>query len=203
MQQVQYCPDTKDKEISAPPSQNFSFPTKNRRQHVRLFIVRVTLCSFVWKSHHQRTFFFTADRFPSIIRRSPVVRSIQMMISPIEDAIETIKEKNQELREVIHGVKIQHRWSNDLTTSLQSKIPDLRFISLDALEGVTSTFTARFYREEFLSNENNAHLVRKFQRALQLQCDVLAEGLQLHKMHVPANLLGLQHKLEGEEHRLV
>jgi hypothetical protein len=60
-------------------------------------------------------YYITEDTFPTIHRRSSIIKTAVVEVSPIENAIKSMKEKNQELLELA----IKHDPSSDHLPPIQ------------------------------------------------------------------------------------
>lgn len=172
----------------------------------------------VWSA---QVFVVTEDTFPNLQRRLEIVQVSEIVRSPLENATLAVSAKNAELAEIVAKISASQAimmasQSSAAAAAASSNNSDTKVDRLSmALNGILDAAvnggTAK-YRGAFLSSKNieSARANRKLlehisdlQRALMSQLQVVARGLSLHAELCPANLLGLQKRLESQYERML
>lgn len=70
----------------------------------------------------KNTFVVTKDSFPTVHRCSPVIERIEIELSPIEASIKVVRDKNEEVSQMIEKTEITGQWKSSLTMCLKGRI---------------------------------------------------------------------------------
>lgn len=141
----------------------------------------------------KKTYLFTKESFPTFFRRSEIIRTVSIELSPIENAIKIIKDKNKQLSNIAETTKQKNTYSGQFTMALNGVIDA-------AVAGGVSQLADVFFSADFiLAHPDKAEYVRKLRFVLETQCGILEEALRFHKTIVPEKMIGLHKKLEGKK----
>jgi hypothetical protein len=120
--------------------------------------------------------FLAANSFPTIVRRKRVIKTVDVLLSPIENAVKNIEDKNSELMELV----ISHRLdakpdTNKLSMQLNGTIDA-------AVMGGVGKYISAFFNKEFVvSNPKSLEALKRLQRAMEKQLVVLEKGLHMYR----------------------
>jgi len=132
------------------------------------------------------------DAFPSIYRRSLISKTKEIEITPVENAVNSIKSKSSELSEGITRYENSPKYESTFTMLLKGIIDA-------AVNGGVTKYKEAFFTQEYLnSNPQNSKYVDELKDALNQQQKIVGSGLQLHAKRVPEELMGLQKQLEEQ-----
>lgn len=136
-------------------------------------------------------YYITEDTFPTIHRRSQIVRKEVIETSPIENAYNAMKEKNKELEEFTIRMRNDQEQLQRFTMVLQGTINA-------AVNGGTEKYKDAFFNEEFEREnpEKLVSLVKLLKEELAKQLSILEEGMTIHKKKCTAEMVGLHDLLE-------
>jgi len=113
-------------------------------------------------------------------------------LSPIDNAVDTIQKKNNELLEIITKHENGKENISPFTMVLKGVIDA-------AVNGGVSLYQEAFFTTEYLKeNPDKQAAVTKLKQTLNEQIDILAKGLAIHAKICPEDLGGLQEQLEGQ-----
>jgi hypothetical protein len=156
-------------------------------------------------------FFITKDKLPTHLRRSEIeeVKEVtrisfshqklttttttkQVILSPIDNAIDSILKKNQELLEII----TTHENGKD---NISPFTMVLKGVIDAAVNGGVSMYQDAFFTAEYAKeNPTKQPSVQKLKQALAEQMDILAKGLSIHGKICPEDMSALQEQLEAQ-----
>eukprot|EP00736_Rhodelphis_marinus_P004252 Rmarinus@m.2576 len=139
------------------------------------------------------TFLVTRDSFPTIRRRSLIVDVHEHTLSPVENAIVNLEQKNEESRNLINTFSVHSDRQGDCgpLTMLLNGVVDA------AVNGGVGKYQDAFLNASFArsdpANPQHAHTLRM---CLKEQLQIIENGLELHKRICAADMLPLQDHLE-------
>jgi len=172
-----------------------------RQNDVNVFVYSKPFKKTLVKSNNEfkdlwvrNTFYFTEDTFPTVQRRSIIVRQETTELSPIECAYKTILEKNKELKDLIekHSPERPPPFPplGELTMVLKGAIDA-------AVNGGTELYKDAFFNAQFeQENPDKKHLVAVLKEALATQIEELEAGLIVHKQRCSPEMMSLHQLLE-------
>ncbi|XP_028391608.1 dedicator of cytokinesis protein 1-like [Dendronephthya gigantea] len=139
----------------------------------------------------ERTCLQTKYRFPGILCWFEVTHISRYEITPLNLALETMEQKNQELKTLISRYKKNPQQNiNPLSMSLNGVIDA-------AVMGGIANYTKAFLSQEFLmQNPNDAHSVDRLKQLIIDQYDILKSGMAVHKELVTDALRPFHDQLE-------
>ncbi|KYQ90993.1 DOCK family protein [Tieghemostelium lacteum] len=141
----------------------------------------------LWIKNH---FLFTESSFPTIHRRSEVIKKSQVDLSPLENAINSVSQKNEELDEMVKKYERSPQLNlNPLAMALNGSIDA-------AVNGGVSLYKDAFFTT-VTTNKNTLDFRLKLVNELKKQVDILGKGLHIHSQRCPEELRGLHEKLES------
>lgn len=129
--------------------------------------------------------------FPGTLRRGEVKKCTQCERSPIENAIQTVRAKNAELRAILDRYREASGGANisPLTMALNGVIDA-------AVNGGTEMYTSAFFSPAYLTgNPDAVRSAKELDSELRKQWKTLQEGLDVHEKLVPAELRPLHDKM--------
>jgi hypothetical protein len=141
-------------------------------------------------------YFATKEIFPGVVRRSEVVSQSSAELPPIDNAINTIIDKNAELEKMIDTFSSPGGNSNvsPFTMVLKGVIQAAVNGGVDMYE---QAFLNPTYEAEHPKDKDKINLLRSL---LDHQVEVLDRGLKVHQMVVSADMADLQDQLESTIH---
>ncbi len=138
----------------------------------------------------KKFFMVTAVPFPSYRKRQPVVEMREVDISPIQNAVSDIEAKNVSLIALTAQAARDPGQLGPLSLLLNGIIDA-------AVNGGTRIYTQLFLSPLYATNRpQDAELCSRLRLMLVEQVEKAAEGLVVHRMSCPEQLLGLQSKME-------
>ncbi|EGC34574.1 hypothetical protein DICPUDRAFT_34798, partial [Dictyostelium purpureum] len=141
----------------------------------------------LWIKNH---FLFTHSSFPTIHRRAEVIKKQVVDLSPIENAINSVFTKNEELDEMVKKYEKNPQLNlNPLAMALNGMIDA-------AVNGGISLYKEAFYQVAEAYRPQKQFL-SKLSSELTRQSNILECGLQIHSKRCPDELRGLHEKLES------
>ena len=142
-----------------------------------------------------KTYFSTEETFPTVLRRSEVVDIQTIEISPIESALNDVREKTKELN------ILKVRYTN-LSQTGQAVSTNALAMSLDSAVDAPGNGGISLYREAFLSpvylveNPDRADQVQKLREAIDEQVRTIDACLKLHRALCPEEMKPFHETLE-------
>jgi len=145
---------------------------------------------YLWVIMH---YYLTEDTFPTIHRRSEVVRHHEVELSPVDNALAVMTSKNNELREMIE------RYQKSSEANISPFTMVLKGIISADIGGGTKLYKEAFFSKEFLTKHpEKVEVVQLLQLSVGTQLDLLERGLALHKQLCTADISALQYSLEQQ-----
>ncbi|KAJ6238153.1 dedicator of cytokinesis [Anaeramoeba flamelloides] len=136
-------------------------------------------------------YMITEDYFPTTCRRLKVKESKTIEISPIQNGVNSIENKNEDLISII--TKYQ-------TETIQNTNPfsmALNGVIDAAVNGGVQMYVDAFFQQKYLvDNPENEHLVAKMKQLLTNQLYILNVGLRLHNRLCPDNFRPFHDKMK-------
>lgn len=137
------------------------------------------------------TYYITQEKFPTMYKRSEVIKKLTKETTPLENAIVQIHEKNLEIRRItlVHS-SLDASSSSHFTMVLKGVIDA-------AVNGGTKLYIDAFLSQQYISS-NPTHLnsCKKLQQLIREQEQLLENGLNIHRKLCSMDMLGLQEQLE-------
>ncbi|KAN0033588.1 hypothetical protein ACTFIV_000049 [Dictyostelium citrinum] len=141
----------------------------------------------LWIKNH---FLLTDSSFPTIHRRAEVIKKLHVDLSPIENAINSVSSKNEELDEMVKKYEKSPQLNlNPLAMALNGSIDA-------AVNGGISLYKEAFYQVPEPYRPQKPFLT-KLSSELTRQANILECGLIIHSKRCPDELRGLHEKLES------
>lgn len=141
----------------------------------------------LWIKNH---FLLTDSSFPTIHRRAQVIKKLHVDLSPIENAINSVSSKNEELDEMVKKYEKSPQLNlNPLAMALNGSIDA-------AVNGGISLYKEAFYQVPEPYRPQKPFL-SKLSSELTRQANILECGLIIHSKRCPDELRGLHEKLES------
>ncbi|EFC46922.1 Ded_cyto domain-containing protein [Naegleria gruberi] len=118
----------------------------------------------------------TGDAFPTIVRRKNIISRKQAVLNPIENAIKNIEDKNVDLNELVLNHMVDTKPdTKQLSMSLNGTIDA-------AVHGGINKYIDAFFVPDWIQeNPQEIHNVKRLQRALAVQLEVLEKGLEMYR----------------------
>ncbi|KAJ3316204.1 hypothetical protein HDU76_001989 [Blyttiomyces sp. JEL0837] len=160
----------------------------------------------------EKTVLVTADSFPCLARRSEVVKTIVLELSPIENAVIAVRTKNRQLRGlertfetvalgVLEDSSISSGGKRLSAPGSGSKSINLFTMALNGAVDAPVNGGIPMYRRAFLSetfrkaNPQFSGMVEMLERAIDEQVDILNRCLAIHEVIVPSQMRPLHETL--------
>jgi len=141
----------------------------------------------------KNTHFQTNDMFPTIRRRSEVVRMWESETNPLENAINILQTKNEELDALIAKYSAQ----NASQIQLSPFTGALNGVIDAAVSGGVAVFQRTFLTKEYeKENPNSGEMLEKLKQKISEHVEIMGEGLVVHARLCSDDMLGLQQQLE-------
>lgn len=138
-----------------------------------------------------KTFVQAEDEIPSIRRRIPVKKLTEQLITPLQNAVNSISDKNVHVAGVITTVH------NDLQHNVSDLTMNLNGIIDAAVMGGIAKYREAFFDGVYLAaHPDERGLGIQFKRALETQLDVVEKGMECFDEYCPENLLPLKEHLD-------
>ncbi|EGG21230.1 SH3 domain-containing protein [Cavenderia fasciculata] len=138
-------------------------------------------------------YYILQDSFPTIHRRSEIVRRYEVELSPIDNAVNSVMSKNTELNEM----SIKHENGNDTNISPFTMI--LKGVIDAAVNGGVNMYKQVFFSKEYLvDNPDKKETVDRLKSALSQQVIILEKSLAIHAKVCSLEMGGLQEQLEKQ-----
>ncbi|XP_046628912.1 dedicator of cytokinesis protein 1 isoform X2 [Neodiprion virginianus] len=139
----------------------------------------------------ERTVLVTSYPLPGILRWFPVTSSKTYLVSPLQNAIETMEATNKDLRDLI----IQYRADSTLTLNPLSM--KLNGVLDPAVMGGVDNYEKAFLNPEYRdSHADHSSELLKLESLIAEQIPLLGIGLELHKARAPTELGPFHQKLD-------
>jgi len=139
-----------------------------------------------------KKFFITEDKFPSIHTHLEIVEIIEVMLSPIENAINNVKAKNKELKQLIK----KHQTPDNINRG--PLLMTLSGVIDAAVNGGVAKYQQAFLAPQFEKNNPAiAKLIIELKGAIHEQMDLCDEGLKLNAVVCAEDMKALHSKLEA------
>ncbi|XP_070136941.1 dedicator of cytokinesis protein 1 isoform X2 [Drosophila bipectinata] len=139
----------------------------------------------------ERTELLASFPLPGVLRWFPVVETNTFKISPLERAVEIMRDTNRDVRQLV----ILHR--SDETLHINPLTMKLNGIVDPAVMGGFAKYEEAFLVEEYLEqNPDDKELVEELKDLIALQIPLLEIAIQLHRQRAPESLKALQEHLE-------
>jgi len=136
------------------------------------------------------TYLITEDSFPTIHRRSEVIKKVEVTLSPVENAVNSIKDKNKELVANIEKYYQSKEYASPFTMLLNGVIDA-------AVNGGVEKYADAFLSNTFVGqNPDKKPLVEDLKEGFKKQATLLEKGLLIHKQLCPETMLALHQKME-------
>ena len=121
-------------------------------------------------------FYVTQHVFPSIYRSSLVVKIVDSMLSPIDNVLRNVIEKNKELQEYVTKYESSPKDSNPAPFAML-----LKGVLDAASNGGFAAYKDIFLSEEFLkANPDKKSSADQLREALREQLQIVGKGLNIH-----------------------
>uniref|UniRef100_A0A8V5FWF4 Uncharacterized protein n=1 Tax=Melopsittacus undulatus TaxID=13146 RepID=A0A8V5FWF4_MELUD len=139
----------------------------------------------------ERTTFLTAYPLPGILRWFVVTSTTTTIISPLENAIETMMKTNEKIMSEIN----RHQQDPSLPINPLSML--LSGIVDPAVMGGFAKYEMAFFQESYLrEHPEDEENIRKLKDLIAWQVPLLAEGLRLHGLKVTEDLRPFHERME-------
>eukprot|EP00027_Filamoeba_sp_ATCC50430_P012224 CAMPEP_0168576648 /NCGR_PEP_ID=MMETSP0413-20121227/20351_1 /TAXON_ID=136452 /ORGANISM="Filamoeba nolandi, Strain NC-AS-23-1" /LENGTH=750 /DNA_ID=CAMNT_0008610321 /DNA_START=205 /DNA_END=2457 /DNA_ORIENTATION=+ len=147
------------------------------------------------------TYFLTENTFPTIIRRSEVIKRVEVEVSPIENAVNTVTDKNKELLSII--TKYESKVATAKDKDVKENISPFTMVVKGVIDAGVNGGT-EMYKNAFLlpssgylqENPDKKEQVAKLKESLNDQIDILDKALGIHAKLCPEDMALLQQQLE-------
>lgn len=151
--------------------------------------------SSVRASGLDRTIMRTGNALPGILRFAQVVESEQFNVTPLQVAIETMQQTNNELRELVKTHTRAHAMGEELSINPLSL--RLKGVIDAAVMGGPVKYEEAFLTDDYLQrNPNDRLLVDELTDLIANQMPLLEVALKVHRAKMPSILSELQESLE-------
>ncbi|KAJ5071902.1 dedicator of cytokinesis [Anaeramoeba ignava] len=141
----------------------------------------------------RNTFFITEDAFPGIKRRTTVIEKQIIEVSPIENAINSVNEKNDELISKIHKYESFNGKNISPFSMAFNGVIDA------AVNGGVFKYQEAFFNDEFVKESfQNEQCVGDLKYALKKQQSVLEAGVLLHSTICPEEMKPFHENMEKQ-----
>ncbi|NXK42830.1 DOCK2 protein, partial [Piprites chloris] len=139
----------------------------------------------------ERTTFETAYPLPGILRWFAVTATTTTIISPLENAIETMMKTNEKIMSEIN------RHQNDPSLPINPLSMLLNGIVDPAVMGGFAKYEAAFFQESYLKKHpRDAGNIEKLKDLIAWQTPLLAEGIRIHGQKVTEDLRPFHERME-------
>eukprot|EP00026_Physarum_polycephalum_P000045 Phypoly_transcript_00045.p1 GENE.Phypoly_transcript_00045~~Phypoly_transcript_00045.p1 ORF type:complete len:1883 (+),score=230.21 Phypoly_transcript_00045:40-5688(+) len=142
----------------------------------------------LWVINH---YYITEDTFPTIHRRSEIIRHHEVELSPIDNALAAVNLKNNELHEMIE------RYQKRTVVNISPFTMILKGVISADVGGGAKMYKNAFFTEEFAkAHPEKVAVIQQLHSVLQRQLALLEKGLALHRNICHQELSPLQLSLE-------
>ncbi|KAI9511148.1 C2 domain in Dock180 and Zizimin proteins-domain-containing protein [Russula earlei] len=144
----------------------------------------------------EKTYFTTEESFPAVLRRSEVVTFEVIEISPVENALLEVEQKNKELNMLYMKYSTlaktaQVGSTNPLTMALNNIVDT-------PAGGGLATYRSSFLTPDYVTKyPERKDFVNKLRAAIDEQARIIDSCLRLHGQLCPQEMLGFHETLEG------
>jgi len=139
----------------------------------------------------EKTLMTTEYTFPGKLRWFEIKSLTTSEISPLQNAVDTLREKNRDLNSLIK----RHRADHSLNPSPLSML--LNGVIDAAVMGGIAVYEKVFFSREYISkNPDDELLITQLKDSIVEQVDILEQGLQVHKQVVSPELEAFHKKME-------
>jgi len=143
----------------------------------------------------QKQFFFTAEPLPNSRVRTEIVKRLEVISTPIQNACNMVLEKNEELRTLI---KKYDEAPEGEAPNVQPLAMALNGCIMAAVNGGLTMYEEAFLTEQFRQEEpDEAPLQSKLLAGIDEQMNVLDHGLQVFERHCSPDMADLLSMLKG------
>jgi hypothetical protein len=141
----------------------------------------------------ERVTIVTCGSLPSQQNRVMVVRTEKEEMSPVENAVKAIVDKNTELRQIIQD------HYDDRTLSINPLSMILNGVIDAAVQGGTEKYRQAFFNDKYIAQypDHGPH-IEQLKKLLVDQVEILELGVKVHGMKCPESLKPMQEKLETQ-----
>jgi dedicator of cytokinesis protein 3 len=142
-------------------------------------------------------FLETEDHFPGVRRRSLIIGSTEIELSPIDNAINVIESKNDQLIALVatHQALVD---AGTPPTNINEFTMVLNGVIDAAVNGGILKYSDAFFNEDFAREQpDKAPQIARLKAALNAQLDNTGVGLQLHRVLCSEEMIKLQEHLES------
>ncbi|KAJ3425820.1 dedicator of cytokinesis [Anaeramoeba flamelloides] len=138
----------------------------------------------------RNTYFITDGSFPSNTRRLRVKDRVDVELSPIQNAVSSVEEKNKDLILIIKKYQSsEEKNTNPFSMALNGVIDA-------AVNGGVFRYIDAFFGEEYIKNNtNDKDLVVQLKKGLQNQLNILDDGIYLHNKLCPTDFRPFHDKM--------
>ena len=147
----------------------------------------------------ERTSLQTSYALPGILRRFHVVQTNTIELSPLENAIETMENSNNKVRNLV----LQYR--SDSALPLNPLSLALNGIVDAAVMGGIVNYEKAFFTEEYMTKhpfKKDQDAIARLKNLIAMQIPLLEVGIALHKQRVPQSLRPFHERMEESFARL-
>ncbi|EPQ57371.1 hypothetical protein GLOTRDRAFT_137711 [Gloeophyllum trabeum ATCC 11539] len=143
----------------------------------------------------EKTYFSTEESFPTVLRRSEIVDTEIIYISPVENALQEVEEKTKELQNL-------HLRYSTLTKTAQSVSTNALSMALNSAVDAPISGGIASFRQLFLTPEYSARhpdrieQIDKLRQAIDDQVRTIDSCLKLHGQLCPPDMLPFHDTLE-------
>ncbi|GAM25576.1 hypothetical protein SAMD00019534_087510 [Acytostelium subglobosum LB1] len=138
-------------------------------------------------------YFIIKDTFPTIHRRSEIIKRYEVNLSPIDNAVNTVIGKNNELMEM------STKHENGVEANLSPFTMVLKGVIDAAVNGGVNMYKKVFFSPDYLiENREMKESVDKLKQALNTQVTILRRCLSIHSRVCSQEMGGLQEQLESK-----
>eukprot|EP00795_Rhopilema_esculentum_P012407 gene12407-3070_t len=139
----------------------------------------------------ERTTMITKLSFPGILRWFEVTHSALTELTPVENALETMRAKNKEIQSMIGRFKADTKANLNPLSMLLNGVIDA------AVMGGISNYEKAFFNEDYVTqNPMHSSFLDELKELIVDQVDLLEQGLALHKARAPDELKPFHEKME-------
>lgn len=128
----------------------------------------------------KNTYYITEDSFPTIHRRSKISQKLVVEVTPIENALRTISDKNRELTLLLSKF-------SENKASVQEVTMVLKGVVDTPVNGGPDKYKEAFFTEEFTRmHPDKKPVLDSFRLAFGKQLKILKEGMEMYRQKCPS-----------------
>jgi len=201
----EWCKELKESEAKARVEAKMPVPIRTHRDNnnLQIFVYSVPVQKGGAKPKNafkelwvRQTYVYSAESFPNNRRRIEVIDRKEIWISPVENAIQSISEKNIELREKINAVK---NVPDDQPVDLNPLTMGLNGILDAAVNGGARMYVEAFLHDDFLKENPKEEKAQKaLIQTLRDQQTILKDGMEVFGKRCGESLQGLFEHLKKQ-----